>query len=155
MRKQITVGLCLLIAGFAGGFWLSPKKIKIEERVVEKIVVKEVSHHDVKRNVDTETRIVKRPDGTTETVVHERDRSLETSETERDSTTDRSSHKSTSIERGSLSWIFTALVPINQVGLDYSKSTLVAERYIAFGVSMGPFYSLDTQSFGLGVSVQF
>jgi len=140
----------LLALAFSAGWWFTPTK------TVEKIVTVEKVKYvkDAQRNVDTETRIVKKPDGTTETTIKERDRSTERVTDNRDTRTD--SEKTTT--RDSDKWLFTALIGAQRNGLSFSldpsQTAIAVQRSLFMGIYVGPFITANGD-FGVAASLRF
>lgn len=137
---------------------MAPEKVIEKEKVVEKIVEVEVEKGTVRRNVETETVIIERPDGTKETIIRERDRSLEETERTARRDTDKEASKSKETTRSKKAWIATALVGVERDGLRFgltpSQSTFVLQRRILGELYVGPYATLGGD-FGLGVSMRF
>lgn len=139
--QKVAVLLVTLGVGLGLGYYFAPAKIVEVVKIVEK------TH--VQTHVDTDTRIIKRPDGTTETVIKERDRST----TDNDKTTDRTK---TTLARGNDDWIASLLIEPQGLTPATSKNdfTLLLQRHIILGIYAGPYLSGDGE-FGIGLSLKF
>ena len=137
--------LAALVLGIASGYYLAPARVKTVE------VIKIVEKKHVKKNVDTETRIVARPDGSTETVIKEHDGSTEDTNKTTDST------KTKVVERDG-KWLATILVGVDRKGLAFEPSAsnilVSVQRNLIFGLYVGPYVSVGGD-FGVGISLKF
>lgn len=138
----------LLLSACAGALlalYFAPEKIKEVE------VVKVVESKNVKKDVDTVTRIVERPDGTKETIVKERDNSTEHTDTSSEST-------KTKVFAKHDDWIATLLIGVNPQGFgltaDPSDLTFSLQRRLLLGIYVGPYSDLDG-NFGVSLSLKF
>lgn len=122
------IGIMLLIGAIGAlcGYYVAPTKVKIEEKVVTRVVK------------DTVTRIVERPDGTKETVIKEKDRT----ETDKEKKTEKSKPED--------QWIFTALVEASSI----DNAIFNAQRRILGPAYVGVWVSTKG-AFGLSVGLRF
>lgn len=134
--KAVLAGLLLLGIGVGIGRYLTPPKI--QEKIVEKEVVKE------KKNVKEITHIVEHPDGTKETIIDRTDKSSTTTDT------------SVTIDKK------TSNLPDWKISAGVGLDTRNKEQYYVFGVdrrilaniSVGIFGTTNKQA-GVMVGIEF
>lgn len=141
-KTEVIVGLVILAVGIAGGYAMTPTKVEIREKIVEK----RVESTEKKRDRELVKVQIKRPDGTVETRTELKDKQDETSKTE----TNKSSESEKIVSKGTgLGVQFFVRGPLNEptYGADVYKKILGP-------VSVGAFGFTD-KVWGLSVGLEF
>jgi hypothetical protein len=141
-KTEVIVGLIILAVGVAGGYAMTPTKIEVREKIVEK----KVESTEKKRDRELVKVQIKRPDGTVETRTELKDKT----EQKTDSTTENSKESEKIVSKGTgLGVQFFVRGPLNEpvYGAGVYKKILGP-------VSIGVFGFTD-KAWGLSAGLEF